>query len=47
MEGAARSGRMAALAIVKTSLNLDATADPTQPEDTLNDPAFIQIPNPV
>ena len=46
MEGAARSGRMAALAIVKTTLGLDATADPTRPEDTDNDPAFIQIPSP-
>jgi hypothetical protein len=47
MEGAARSGRMAALAIVKTALHRNATADPTKPEETTGDQGFVQVLDPV
>jgi hypothetical protein len=46
MEGAARSGRMAALSIVKSALGRDPTADPLKREDTKGDPDFIQIYDP-
>lgn len=47
MEGAARSGRMAALAIIKSAIGtIDPTADPTKPEETRGDPDYIQILDP-
>ena len=47
MEGAARSGRMAALAIIKSALGKkDPTADPTLPEETRGDLDYIQILDP-
>ena len=46
MEGAARSGRMAALAVLKKALGMDATADPTIPEATRQEPGFIRVPDP-
>jgi len=47
MEGAARSGRMAALAIIKSAIGRkDPTADPTKPEETRGDPDYIQILDP-
>ena len=46
MEGAARSGRMAALAVVKRALGRDATADPTRPEETRGDERFVQVVDP-
>ncbi|MGH9658474.1 MAG: hypothetical protein ACRD96_08015, partial [Bryobacteraceae bacterium] len=48
MEGAARSGRMAALSLIKAALGTaDPTADPTRPEPTRGDPDFIQIYDPI
>jgi hypothetical protein len=47
MEGAARSGRMAALALIKTALGIaDPTADPTQPKPAVDDPDFIKVFDP-
>jgi uncharacterized protein with NAD-binding domain and iron-sulfur cluster len=46
MEGAARSGRMAALAVIKAVIGVDATADPTQVEGTRGNAEFIQVYDP-
>ena len=47
MEGAARSGRMAALSLIKAALGAgDPTADPTLPEPTRDQPDFIQVYDP-
>jgi uncharacterized protein with NAD-binding domain and iron-sulfur cluster len=46
MEGAARSGRMAALSIVKAALGRDdPTADPTRARES-QDPAYIAVHDP-
>lgn len=45
MEGAARSGRMAALAVIKKALGRDATADPTQASQA-PDPELIRVYDP-
>ena len=47
MEGAARSGRMAALSVIKAATDKgDPTGDPTKPEPTRGDTDFIQIFDP-
>lgn len=46
MEGAARSGRMAAQCIVKTELKIDATADPREPDPHRDDDRLIKVLDP-
>jgi hypothetical protein len=46
MEGAARSGRMAAQAVVKSAIKIDPTMDPRAPDPHKNDERLIKVLDP-